>query len=228
MSLNRREMLRLGAAGAGGLLLSGAASSQVLPSSIFARPAAPIVPPAPAISSPVAPTSPAGINPTLFSKAKAALDSRPWIRNRDFMGIVDFTASSADPRFHVVHLPSGHVESHRVAHGSGSDRGHTGFLDHFSNVPGSEATSNGAYTTAETYEGKYGLSMKVNGLDWSNNNAMSRAIVIHNAWYAEDDMIALHGKLGRSQGCFAFSRKSQWDVMQRLGGGRLIYAEKIA
>jgi len=228
MSLNRREMLRLGAAGAGGLLLSGGASSQVLPSSVFARPASPLIPPAPAVSAPLAPAAPGGINPTLFSKAKAALDSRPWIRNRDFIGVVDFTASSADPRFHVVHLPSGHVESHRVAHGSGSDRGHTGFLDHFSNQPGSEATSNGAYTTAETYEGKYGLSMKVNGLDWSNNNAMSRAIVIHNAWYAEDDMIALHGKLGRSQGCFAFSRKSQWDVMHRLGEGRLIYAEKIA
>jgi len=228
MSLNRREMLRLGAAGAGGLLLSGAASSQVLPSSIFSAPKSPMVPPAPVSTEPLVPSSPAGINPILFSKAKAALDSRPWIRDRDFIGIVDFTASSADPRFHVVHLPSGQVESHRVAHGAGSDRAHTGFLDHFSNQPGSEATSNGAYTTAETYQGKYGLSMKVNGLDWSNNNAMSRAIVIHNAWYAEDDMIALHGKLGRSQGCFAFSRKSQWDVMQRLGGGRLIYADKLA
>lgn len=228
MSLNRREMLRLGAAGAGGLLLSGAASSQVLPSSVFARPAPPVDPLAPASSAPVAPTAPAGINPVLFSKAKAALDSRPWIRDRDFIGIVDFSAGSSEARFHVVHLPSGHVESHRVAHGSGSDPRHTGFLDHFSNRPGSEATSNGAYTTAETYQGKYGLSMKVNGLDWSNNNAMARAIVIHNAWYAEPEMIDVHGKLGRSQGCFAFSRKDQWNVMQRLGGGRMIYADKIA
>jgi hypothetical protein len=228
MSLNRREMLRLGAAGAGGLLLSGAASSQVLPSSVFSRPASPIVPPAPAVSAPVAPASPAGINPSLLSKAKAALDSRPWIRNRDFIGIVDFAAPSSDPRFHVVHLASGHVESHRVAHGRGSDPDHSGFVERFSNNFGSHASSNGAYTTAETYEGKYGLSMKVNGLDWSNNNAMARAIVIHNAWYAEDDMIPLHGKLGRSEGCFAFSRKSQWDVMHRLGEGRLFYAEKIA
>ncbi len=228
MSLNRREMLRLGAAGAGGLLLTSAASSQSLPTSVFARPAAPIDPLAPVRPTPATPLAPGGINPTLFSKAKAALNSRPWVTHRDFIGIVDFAAPSSDPRFHVVHLPSGQVESHRVAHGSGSDRAHTGFLDHFSNQPGSEATSNGAYTTADTYEGKYGLSMKVNGLDWSNNNAMSRAIVIHNAWYAEDEMIALHGKLGRSQGCFAFSRKSQWDVMHRLGGGRLIYAEKVA
>lgn len=229
MSLNRREMLRLGAAGAGGLLLSSAVSGQSLPASIFARPAAPIDPLTP--SQPAASTlltAPGGINPTLFSKAKAALDSRPWIQHRDFIGVADFGASSADLRFHVVHLPSGHVDSYRVAHGSGSDRAHTGFLDHFSNRPGSEATSNGAYTTAEIYQGKYGLSMKVDGLDWSNNNAMSRAIVIHNAWYAEPEMVELHGKLGRSQGCFAFSRRDQWDVMQRLGDGRLIYADKLA
>jgi hypothetical protein len=221
-------MLRLGAAGAGGLLLSGAASSQVLSSSLLPAPATPVVPPAALPAAQTNFTAPGGINPVLFAKAKAALDSRNWIRNRDFIGIADFSNSSADPRFHVVHLPSGHVESFRVAHGSGSDRGHTGFLDHFSNQPGSEATSNGAYTTSETYHGKYGLSMKVRGLDWTNNNAESRAIVIHNAWYAEPEMVDIHGKLGRSQGCFAFSRKDQWHVMQRLGEGRLIFADKLA
>ena len=226
MSLNRREMLRLGAAGAGGLLISSAASSVPIPAGLLAAPQTPIRPPVPA--APVAPVAPGGINPHLFQKAKAALDSRPWIRNRDFIGIVDFTRASADPRFHVVHMPSGYVETYRVAHGSGSDPRHSGFLDHFSNQPGSEATSNGAYTTAETYHGKYGLSMKVRGLDWSNNNAESRAIVIHNAWYAEPEMVEIHGKLGRSQGCFAFSRADQWKVMSRLGGGRMIYADKLA
>ncbi|HET9337222.1 MAG TPA: murein L,D-transpeptidase catalytic domain family protein [Sphingomicrobium sp.] len=227
--MNRRQMLRLGAAGAGGLLLSGAASSQVLsPSSFILPPAAPADPLAPVAAAPTSFTAPGGINPTLFAKAKAALDSRRWIRHRDFIGVVDFAQGSADPRFHVVHLPSGHVESYRVAHGSGSDPGHTGFLDHFSNRPGSEATSDGAYTTLDTYHGKYGLSMKVRGLDWSNNNAEHRAIVIHNAWYAEPEMVDIHGKLGRSQGCFAFSRKDQWNVMHRLGDGRLIYADKLA
>ena len=93
--------------------------------------------------------------------------------------------------------------------------------------PTAAATSNGAYTTGDYYNGKYGLSMKVHGLDWTNNNAENRAIVIHNAWYAEPEMIAIHGKLGRSEGCFAFSRADQWKVMARLGEGRLIYADKI-
>ncbi|HVH48631.1 MAG TPA: murein L,D-transpeptidase catalytic domain family protein [Sphingomicrobium sp.] len=228
MSLNRRELLRLGAVGAGGLVLSSAASSVGLPALTFRVPPTPNDPLAPVPAAPVAaPSAPGGIDPSLFQRAKSALDSRPWIRNRDFIGIVDFSQASRDPRFHVVHMPSGSVESFRVAHGSGSDPDHSGFLERFSNRPGSEATSQGAYQTADTYEGKYGLSMKVRGLDWSNNNAESRAIVIHNAWYAEPEMIAIHGKLGRSQGCFAFSRDDQWKVMHRLGGGRMIYADKI-
>lgn len=171
--------------------------------------------------------APGGINPLLFQRAKAALDQHR-IAARDFIGIVDFGLASRDERFHVVDLRSGAVESYRVAHGKGSDRSHSGFLDHFSNTPGSEATSNGTYTTADYYHGKYGLSMKVHGHDWTNNNAMSRAIVIHNAWYAEPDVIETHGKLGRSQGCFAFSRHDQWKVMEKLAGGRMIYADKLA
>ena len=117
--------------------------------------------------------------------------------------------------------------SARVAHGRGSDPDHSGFVERFSNDFGSYATSNGTYVTGDYYDGKYGLSMKVRGLDWSNYNAEPRAIVIHNAWYAEDDMIPLHGKLGRSEGCFAMSRKSQFDVMRKLAGGRMIYADKL-
>ena len=226
MSLNRREILHLGAAGAGGLLMTAAAASSPIPPALYVRPLPPVTPAPPIIR---APQAPAGIDPALFARAKAALDSHGRsIVARDFIGIADFSQHSHLPRFHIVHLPTGHVESHAVAHGKGSDLGHSGYLESFSNQNGSEATSNGTYITAETYEGKYGHSMRVKGLDWTNNNAESRAIVIHNAWYAEPDVIAQHGKLGRSQGCFAFSRASQWNVMARLGGGRMIYADKLA
>jgi hypothetical protein len=221
MLLNRREMLRLGAVGAGGVMLSSAASSVGLPSIVFQNPPRPpVLPPRPAFQ------APAGIDPMLFQRAKAALMAHP-VAARDVIGIADFSKSSNEARFHVVDLASGRVESHLVAHGRGSDPDHSGFLERFSNEFGSYATSNGTYTTGDYYHGKYGLSMKVHGLDWSNNNAESRAIVIHNAWYAEPEMIGIHGKLGRSEGCFAFSRASQWQVMSRLGGGRMIYADKI-
>jgi len=228
MTLNRRDVLRMGAVGAAGAMLSSAASSVGLPQFVYAPGAGPN-PPLPQPARPVAPAlnAPFGIDHNLFLRAKAALDSHR-VYHRDWIGVVDFAQASRDPRFHLVHLPSGKVESFRVAHGRGSDPAHSGFVERFSNEFGSLATSNGTYVTSDTYHGKYGLSMKVRGLDWSNSNAEARAIVIHNAWYAEPEMVGIHGKLGRSEGCFAFSRNDQWAVMQRLGGGRMIYADKVA
>ena len=161
-------------------------------------------------------TPPGGWISTLFQKAKAALDSHRTCATR-FDRHRRFLAGLADPRFHLVDLLSGQVESFRVAHGRGSDPDHRGFVERFSNQPGSEATSNGTYTTAEYYHGKYGLSMKVQGLDWTNSNAESRAIVIHNAWYAEPEMIDIHGKLGRTEGCFAFSRARPVESHEQAG-----------
>jgi hypothetical protein len=222
-------MLRLGAYGAGAAVLSSIASSslaQLLPQ---AQPLArdPLAPLSMQPAQMLTPSAPGGIDPQLFARAKAALDQHS-IYARDTIGIVDFSKPSSEARFHLVDLASGQVESHRVAHGRGSDPAHSGYVERFSNDFGSYATSNGTYTTGDYYDGKYGLSMKVRGLDWSNNNAESRAIVIHNAWYAEDDMIPLHGMLGRSEGCFAMSRKSQFEVMRKLAGGRMIYADKLA
>lgn len=229
MSLNRREMLRLGAYGAVGAIISTAASSSALPSLIIPTRPDPLAPVAPQPAAPVVsgPSAPAGIDPQLFARARAALDQHQ-IYARDTIGIVDFSRPSADPRFHVVDLASGEVESHRVCHGRGSDPAHSGYVERFSNDFGSYATSNGTYVTADYYDGKYGLSLRVRGLDYSNSNAEARAIVIHNAWYAEDDMIPLHGQLGRSEGCFAMSKDSQYQVMRRLAGGRMIYADKLA
>lgn len=227
MTFDRREMLRLGAAGAAGLILSSAAGSQVLPGLVMPGQPAGSAPLPPVPAQPQALTAPGGINPHLFARAKAALDQHR-IRARDWMGVVDFSLPSSEPRFHVVDLRSGEVESFRVAHGSGSDPRHCGQVERFSNEFGSYASSNGTYTTGEYYQGKYGLSMKTHGLDWTNNNAEPRAIVIHNAWYAEPEVLAAHGKLGRSQGCFAFSREDQWKVMRKIAGGRMIYADKLA
>ena len=227
MSLNRREMLRLGAYGAAGAILSTAASSSVLPSLVpAADPLSPLTPKPQAPAQVLTPATPGNIDPQLFARAKAALDQHR-IYARDYMGIVDFSKPSNEGRFSVVDLRNGQVDTYRVAHGRGSDPDHSGFVERFSNDFGSHASSSGAYTTADYYHGKYGLSMKVRGLDWSNNNAEARAIVIHNAWYAEPEMIGTHGKLGRSEGCFAFSRDDQWSVMRKLAGGRMIYADKL-
>jgi hypothetical protein len=226
-------MLRLLGIGGSAALISGAAYAADLPGFLAPRPlpTEPLVPVTPAAIAtvPSTPATPHGIDSQLFARAKAALDRHgSSLLHRDRIGIADFSRASREARFHIVDLQQGRVESHRVAHGRGSDRGHTGWLEEFSNDFGSNATSNGAYRTSEFYEGKYGLSMRLDGLDASNSNALERAIVVHQAWYAEPDMIDIHGKLGRSEGCFAFARDSHFEVMRTLGKGRMIYADKLA
>jgi hypothetical protein len=175
----------------------------------------------------VAPRQPY-IDPRLKARALAALETRRHIiPNADVIGIADFSRASRDPRFYIVDLRSGFTTEHLCAHGRGSDPGHSGWLEYFSNEVGSEATSEGAYLTGGAYTGKYGWSMRLTGLDHTNYNAEARAIVVHSARYAEPSMISHFGKLGRSEGCFALPGISHAEAMTRLGSGRLLYAEKI-
>jgi hypothetical protein len=85
-----------------------------------------------------------------------------------------------------VNLADGRTRSHLVAHGRGSDPAHTGWLERFSNEPRSNATSAGAYKTGSLYVGAHGRSMRLEGLDPTNSNALSRAIVVHGAWYVNE------------------------------------------
>ena len=182
-----------------------------------------------ALAVPARAAAPNGIDPTIRMRALASLNKhRASIAHADKIGIVDFSRASREPRFHILDLGSGQTTTYLVAQGRGSDPAHTGWLSRWSNEEGSNASSPGAYATGDFYVGKHGQSMRLDGLDATNSAAAPRAIVVHAAWYANPDMIARLGMLGRSQGCFAFSRKSQWDVMQRLRDGRLIYADKVA
>ena len=146
---------------------------------------------------------------------------------RDIAGIADFGAHSALPRLHFAHLEAGTVTSYHVAHGLGSDPEHNGWLHWFSNQPGSNATSRGAYVSWEWYKGKYGTSIRLGGLDPDNSNAFDRAIVMHAADYATPDHVARWGVLGRSNGCFAMAPKDFMFALTQLSGGRLIYADKL-
>jgi hypothetical protein len=168
----------------------------------------------------------AHIDPRLLRRALDALEQhRDSISVRDFIGIADFSLPSSAPRFHLVNLADGNVRSHLVAHGRGSDPTHTGWLERFSNEPRSNATSAGAYRTGSLYQGAHGRSMRLEGLDPTNSNALARAIVVHGAWYVNDEVIGHSGMLGRSQGCFAVANSSLPEIITRLGPGRLIYAD---
>lgn len=167
------------------------------------------------------------IDPRLVERALAALfrhHQRIW--SRDVVAIADFGLPSAMPRFFLVDIVQGTTTALLVAHGRGSDPDHSGMLQGFSDAVGSAATSEGAYLTGDPYDGIHGPSRRLIGLDPGNAHAEERAIVIHSAWYANPDMVTKQGKLGRSDGCFAFGEQDIATVLARLGKGRMLYAGK--
>ena len=200
--MNRRDILK------GGILAS---ASLALPTRVFA-----------------APQAGSARDRALFDIARRELErAGNAIWKRDIVGIADYGLHSALPRFHFVNLEREEVKSYPVAHGQGSDPEHDGWLNRYSNMEGSNATSRGAYVTWEWYVGRYGTSVRLGGLDDTNSNAFDRAIVMHRAKYAESSHIATYGKLGRSNGCFAMGEEQFKIALTHLSGGRLIFADSL-
>jgi hypothetical protein len=220
MNMNRRHFV--GAA----IAMSAGASTALLAQSspVAPRAASPLLPQ----TVPAAPRQMA--MPPLLQKAMASLDSHgAYIARRDRIGLVDFSLPSRDPRFQLIDLEGGRVErTLLVAHGKGSDFANTGYVQRFSNMLGSDASSQGAYCTANRYYGKHGASQRLIGLDATNNAALERAIVIHAASYVDPDVANAKGRIGRSWGCFALNDAEVEPTMDWLGEGRMIYADKVA
>lgn len=200
--MNRRQLLLTG---------SAAAVTLALPARVFAQ-----------------------VNPTARRDAALLTIAREQVARagaklwqRDLVAIADFGLHSARQRFHFVDLVNNRVESYHVSHGDGSDPDHDGWLKWYSNLEGSHCTSKGAYMTRSWYVGKFGTSIRLDGLDPSNSNALPRAIVMHQAEYARPEHIDRFGRLGRSNGCFAMG-PAQFDMaLIKLAGGRLLYADSL-
>ncbi|HEU0066135.1 MAG TPA: murein L,D-transpeptidase catalytic domain family protein [Sphingomonas sp.] len=221
---DRRAMLKNAALMGGLLAVPGAVAARRITSADL-RPMT--QPPVPHRTAAATLTSPRVVRPELLRRALASLQRHGDRVARDRIAIVDFAAPSSQPRFHFLDVASGRTTSLLVAHGSGSDPSHTGYLARFSNAFGSNASCEGAFLASDYYVGKHGRSQRLIGLDATNDNALGRAIVVHAAWYANKDILQARGVLGRSQGCFAVGESDLAQVFARLGEGRMIYATKV-
>lgn len=140
----------------------------------------------------------------------------------EILSLVDFNKDSDEKRFYLIDLRSKKVlYKEYVTHGR-----NTGLLsaDNFSNVMSSKKSSLGFYKTAETYHGKHGLSLRLDGLEKDiNDRARDRAIVIHAADYACESFIKEHGRLGRSFGCPALPAENYKAILDIIKEGTLLY-----
>ena len=95
----------------------------------------------------------------------------------------------------------------------------------FSNESESRMTSLGFYVTGAIYNGKYDYSMKIHGLEYSNNNAFERGVVVHSADYATYEFLQENGNiLGRSYGCPALPHDNYQTIVDIIQGGSCFFA----
>ncbi|NHK28996.1 murein L,D-transpeptidase catalytic domain family protein [Parvularcula flava] len=164
--------------------------------------------------------SAAGLDYALLEEAIAARDAyRGKISNERYVTIIDYRKNSSEDRLYLVDTKTGDIETMLVAHGRGSDTNHDGFAETFSDTPESKMTSIGSFVTAETYYGKHGLSLRLDGLEETNSNARARAIVIHGADYINP----ARTRQGRSWGCPSVERARSKPLIEAIKGGSFVY-----
>jgi len=137
--------------------------------------------------------------------------------------VIDYSKPSTEKRLWVFDLHAHKLlYEELVAHGQGSG-GNLATL--FSNQADTHRTSLGLFVTEDTYVGKNGYSLRLDGLDRGfNDHARDRAIVMHGAPYVSDEFVQAQGRLGRSWGCPALREDIARPLIDRVKGGGLVFA----
>jgi hypothetical protein len=135
--------------------------------------------------------------------------------------VIDFTLPSSEKRIWIIDMDNGEILHHGyVSHGRNSG---DLMAEKFSNISSSYMSSLGFYLTGETYQGKHGYSLRLDGLEKGfNDKARERAIVIHGAQYANENFIKQTGRLGRSLGCPALPQEIAGDIINLIKENSLL------
>lgn len=134
---------------------------------------------------------------------------------KNILTLVDFSLSSNLKRLWVIDLTTNTVLFQSlVAHGRNTGEE---FANSFSNAQQSFKSSLGFYVTGEIYNGKHGMSLRLDGLEKGlNDNARSRGVVMHAANYVSNSFIKNNKRLGRSQGCPAIPEELSKDIINAI------------
>ena len=139
------------------------------------------------------------------------------------LAFIDYSRPSTEPRLWVFDLANNRLLYQEVvAHGRGSG---DNLASVFSNVSGSHTSSLGLFLTRETYQGRNGYSLRMEGLEPGvNDAALARAIVMHGAPYVDPQSAAKQGRLGRSFGCPAVREAVARGMIDVLKDGQFVFA----
>jgi hypothetical protein len=144
------------------------------------------------------------------------------LKRPELLTICDMSQSSTKKRLYILDLQHGTVLFNTyVSHGrnSGSE-----YATSFSNLNSSHKSSLGFMVTAETYTGKAGLSMRLDGTEKGiNDNVRMRDIVMHGSTYVNEHRADEGGSMGRSYGCPAVSYEEHKAIINTIKGGSCFF-----
>lgn len=161
------------------------------------------------------------VNYDAFEKAVAGYN-KIGQKSKEILTLVDFSKPSTEERFYVFDMRHKKLLfTSLVSHGKNSGGN---YATSFSNKTGSLKSSLGFFLTENTYQGRNGYSLVLNGLEKGiNDKAKERAIVIHGAAYSNPSVIASSGRLGRSFGCPALPLAVSKPIINTIKGGSLLF-----
>jgi hypothetical protein len=157
-----------------------------------------------------------------LSAVQCAVDSGD-IAAPPTLTLIDYSRPSTEPRLWVFDFHTGALLFRElVAHGKGTG---DNLAEHFSDDMNSHQSSLGLFVTKDTYVGRNGYSLRLNGLEPGfNSHAMERAVVMHGAPYVNAEFATKQGRLGRSWGCPALREAVAHQVIDTVRGGGVIFS----
>lgn len=146
----------------------------------------------------------------LAAAREAAVLHADRVHERPYLILVDYERAVVRKRLWIVDTTSGAtVLATHVSHGIGSGDFHA---TRFDGRLGSGESLVGAFVTAEEYRGRWGRSMRVDGLEPRNALCRKRAIVFHAQWPPL-----------WSRGCFTTRRPVNERIIDLTRGGSFLY-----
>jgi hypothetical protein len=166
-----------------------------------------------------------GLSRQAFEFAKKGLNKlieEGHLLNDSIISIVDFSQPSSNKRLYILDLKHYKVLFNTwVSHGRNSGRE---WAQSLSNEPSSYKSSPGFYITGEVYNGNNGYSLRLTGIEKGiNDNAYSRAIVMHGANYVNPSYITAQGYIGRSEGCPAVPQHLSKPIINTIKEGSCLF-----
>lgn len=166
-----------------------------------------------------------GLSPEAFEYAQKGFDKLiedGQLLNDSIITIIDFSLPSSEKRLFIIDTKNYRVLFNTlVSHGRNTGRE---MATNFSNRPSSYMSSPGFFITRETYEGKNGYSLKLEGVEKGiNDKAYDRGIVVHGAAYVNEALAQQRGYIGRSQGCPAVPEQVAHSVINRIKNGSCLF-----